>query len=54
MPQKRKSANEMTDDEMMERAFSKRVVRRVKQLIGADGSDENEKDASSGDKDIPD
>lgn len=41
MPE-RKTANEMTDKELMERAFSKRVVKKIREEIGADEEDESD------------
>ena len=40
MPRKRKSANEMTDKEIMEKTFSKRVVRELDRKLGLN-EDEN-------------
>ncbi len=40
MPRKKKDPNEMTDEEMMTRVFSKTVVKAVRQEIKADEPDE--------------
>ena len=50
MPRKKKSANEMTDQEIMERAFSKRVVKEVRREVGADEPDENDSSENPIDK----
>ena len=46
MPRKRKSANEMTDKEIMENTFSKRVVRELDRELGLD-EDENGADTAT-------
>lgn len=39
MPRKKKDPNEMTDEEMMTRVFSKRIVKGVRREVGADEPD---------------
>lgn len=46
MPRKRKTANEMNDQELMERAFGKRVLKRVNEEIGLT-EDENDADTAT-------
>ncbi len=42
MPRKKKSANEMTDQEIMEKVFSKKVVKEVRREIGVDEPEEHD------------
>ena len=41
---KKKTANEMTDQEIMEKAFSKKVIKEVRREIGVDDDATPDKD----------
>ncbi len=51
MPRKKKDPNEMTDDEMMTRVFSKRIVKGLRSEVGADDNNETTDSLPSKDQD---